>query len=102
MEAISINAARDSLDVRTKRNRSCSGSSLNDPGPVQTLDHEEEYLSVVVACENGAAAVPLDALKAQAVASRTFSRYKMQYEPSSASFDVCDTEADGNPFLMCA
>jgi Mg-chelatase subunit ChlD len=63
-------------------------------GPVQLLDLEKEYLPIVVASENGAAGVPLEALKAQAVASRSFAIYKMQYEPRSAVFDVCDTTAD--------
>jgi len=81
-------------EIRVKRMQSGTGYSTTDPGPVQSLDLEQEYLPAVVASENGAAGVPLEALKAQAVASRTFAIYKMQYEPRSASFDVCDTEAD--------
>ena len=80
--------------ITVKRMQEGSGCSANDSGPVQTLDLEDEYLPVVVASENGAVGVSLEALKTQAVASRTFAIYKMQYEPRSASFDVCDTEAD--------
>lgn len=83
-----------SLTIAVKRVQAGSGCSPDDPGPVETLDLEQEYLPVVVASENGAVGVPLEALKAQAVASRTFATYKMQYEPRSASFHVCDTEAD--------
>lgn len=86
--------AVDRFEVRVKRMQAGSGCSATDPGPVQSLDLEKEYLPVVVASENGAAAVPLEALKAQAVASRTFALYKMQYEPRSPSFDVCNTQAD--------
>ncbi len=74
--------------------RSGNGCSVNDPGPVQTLDLQEEYLSVTVASQNGAAAAPLDALKAPAVACCAFARYKMRYDPRPASLDVCDPEAD--------
>ena len=87
-------AGSSGIVIKVKRMQSGSGCSTTDPGRVQTLDLEEEYLPVVVASENGAIGVPLEALKAQTVASRTFAIYKMQSEPRSANFDVCDTEAD--------
>jgi len=61
-------------------------------GTIKTLDLESEYLPVVVACENGAA--PYESMKAQAVASRTFALYKINYEPRSDDFDVYDDERD--------
>ena len=95
-------AATQPVTIEVKRIQTGGSCSANDPGPVETLDLEEEYLPVVVASENGAAGVPLEALKAQAVASRSFALYKMRYEPRSASFDVCDTQADQvyNPSMV--
>jgi hypothetical protein len=80
--------------IRIKRVKAGSGCTPNAPGPIETIDIEQGYLPSVVASENGGADVPIEALKAQAVASRTFAHYKMQYESRSASFDMCDTEAD--------
>ncbi|MBF8265737.1 MAG: Phage protein [Dehalococcoidia bacterium] len=56
------------------------------------MDLESQYLPVVIASENDAA--PYEALKAQAVASRSFALYKKLVEPRSKNFDVCDSEAD--------
>ena len=47
-----------------------------------TLDVETEYLPGVVACENGNA--DFEALKAQAIAARTFLKYKVDVERVSA------------------
>ena len=60
-------------------------------GTVKTLNLENEYLPVVVACENGAA--PSESMKAQAVASRTFAMYKINH-PRGSNFDVWDNESD--------
>ena len=71
-------------------------------GQIEALDLENEYLPVVVACENGDA--PYEALKAQAVVSRTFALYKRQVEPRSKNYDVLDSEADQvyNPSVFAA
>jgi hypothetical protein len=42
------------------------------------VDTETDYLPHVIACENGNA--PLEALKAQAIAARTFAKFKMDVE----------------------
>jgi hypothetical protein len=88
--------------IKVKRMQSGNGCSATDPGPVQSLEIEKEYLPAVVASENAGEGVPSEALKAQAIASRTFAIYKMRYEPRSASFHVCDTEADQvyNPSMV--
>jgi outer membrane protein assembly factor BamB len=83
---------RSPFAIVVKRMKSGVGCSMVDPGPVVSLDLEEDYLPIVVASETPNA--PLEALKAQAIASRTFALYKMQFEPRSTSFHVCDTEAD--------
>ena len=61
-------------------------------GTIKTLDLESEYLPVVIACENPDA--PYESMKAQAVVSRTFALYKINYEPRSNEFDVYDDERD--------
>jgi peptidoglycan hydrolase-like amidase len=61
-------------------------------GQVERFDMESEYLPIVVASENPEA--PLESLKAQAIAARTYAFYKMIYEPSGDNFDVWDSEAD--------
>lgn len=47
-----------------------------------TLDIEE-YLRDVVPCETDPAAFPMEALKAQAIAARTFALYKSKHEPNN-------------------
>lgn len=61
-------------------------------GQIKTLSMEDEYLPVVVACENGNA--PYESLKAQAVASRSYAIYKKLIEPASQDYDLLDSQAD--------
>ncbi len=56
-----------------------------------TFDIENEYLPGVVQCENGSA--PLEALKVQAVAARSFLYYKIQTN-SGKAYDVEDGTQD--------
>lgn len=58
-------------------------------GSVKTLDLESEYLPVVVACENQNA-LP-EAMRAQAVASRTYALY-FKGHPLGEDFDLYDGE----------
>jgi len=60
---------------------------------VGTLDVETDYLPHVVHCENGGA--PLESLKAQAVAARTYLYYKLD---SSGSID----DGQGDQVYSCA
>jgi peptidoglycan hydrolase-like amidase len=71
--------------IRVKR-------ATHGSGQIVTLDMENEYLPVVVACENYAA--PYESLKAQAIASRTFAFYKILHEPRSDDYDILDSESD--------
>jgi hypothetical protein len=91
-EALGTKDTRESLSIKVKRIQRGPGCSPIDPGPIDARDLEGDYLQVVVASENAWA--PFESLKAQAIAARTFALYKMQYEPRSALFHVCDTEAD--------
>ena len=65
--------------------------STYSSGQIETLDLENQYLPVVVACENGNA--PYESMKAQAVAARTFAMYKKNH-PRSADFDIYDDQRD--------
>ncbi len=60
-------------DLETRRQRIMAYCTVNLEG--QSIPTESDYLPHVVACENGSA--PFEALKAQAVAARTFAYYKM-------------------------
>ena len=73
-----------SVTIRVKRVEHGSGQ-------IEVLDLESQYLPVVVTCENGNA--PLESMKAQAVASRTFAMYKINH-PRGSDFDVWDNESD--------
>ncbi len=66
---------------------------------VGNIDTETDYLPHVVHCENGGA--PLESLKAQAVASRTYLYYKMDTSGSIADGQgdqvyTCGSEPDAN------
>ncbi len=60
-------------DTETQRRQLTAYCTANVEG--RSIPTETDYLPHVVACENGAA--PFEALKAQAVAARTFLYYKM-------------------------
>ncbi len=64
-----------------------------DVNGVGTVDVETDYLPHVVHCENGGA--PLESLKAQAVAARTYLYYKLQ---TSGSID----DGHGDQVYTCA
>jgi hypothetical protein len=72
------------ITIRVKR-------STHGDGQVETLDLENQYLPVVVSCENHNA--PYESMKAQAIAARTFAMYKKNH-PQSEDFDVYDDERD--------
>lgn len=84
-QTVTTTATISHTAIRVKRQSHGSGQ-------IVTLDMETEYLPIVVACENPKA--PYEALKAQAIASRTFAYYKMLHEPRSATYDILDYEAD--------
>lgn len=65
----------DGVEVRVQELGSFCSVQVEGYG---TLDVEEDYLPSVVACENGNA--PMEALKAQAVAARTFAYFIQEAE----------------------
>ncbi len=67
-----MNAALDDGDREVRIQQLSSFCSVDIVGH-GSVDVEEDYLPSVVACENGNA--PLEALKAQAVAARTFAQF---------------------------
>ena len=64
-----------------------AGTSTIDVVNVLNLEH---YLWGVVPRESPASFQP-EALKAQAIAARSYSTYKMDHVPSTATFDICST-----------
>ncbi len=70
-----IEKSMDSILLETSESALTAYCEANVNG-VGTLDVETEYLPRVVNCENGGA--PLEALKAQAVAARTYLYYKLE------------------------
>jgi MYXO-CTERM domain-containing protein len=68
-------AGDESEDLGTTREPLTAHCQANVTG-IGTLDTETQYLPNVVHCENGGA--PFEALKAQAIAARTFLYYKLE------------------------
>jgi len=68
-------ASDDGEDIGTTREPLTAKCQANVTG-IGQLDTETEYLPNVVHCENGGA--PFEALKAQAIAARTFLYYKLE------------------------
>lgn len=75
----------DDVDVRIQTLSSFCTVQIEGHGAV---DVEEDYLPNVVACENGNA--PMEALKAQAVAARTYAAFQAE----AGAEPLADSEAD--------
>jgi hypothetical protein len=71
------NAFWEEPDYETRAQNLTSMCRVNVQGR-GWVDTEEDYLPRVIACENGNA--PLEALKAQAIAARTYAKFKMDIE----------------------
>lgn len=81
------------MNIKMKITKSVNANGLNYAvGNVVTMDIEE-YLKCVVPNEMSDY-YPSEALKAQAIAARTFAMYRVARSPRSSSFDIYDNTDD--------
>ena len=81
------------MNIKMKITKSVNANGFNTTvGSVVTMDIEE-YLKCVVPNEMSDY-YPSNALKAQAIAARTFAMYRVDRSPRSSSFDIYDNTDD--------